>query len=177
MPGRLLDALPLDTASGTLSWENERMLVLPVEALCEIQRGAEESQGDRFATELMASAGFSTGSSLSKRLQHGAHGDERLVAACCEVIAAFGLGRARVALDPKARTLEVEVEGSPFAASFAPAESVSCPFLRGLFTGIAETLFGVGVAGEELTCAAHGAERCRFRSRATQVAEETGWSW
>lgn len=162
---------------GTLWWGEERMLVLSAEALCELQRGA-ESQGERFATELVSAAGFSMGQGIARRLQHPQRDAQALAAAYVQVLSSMGMGvPSIVRMNLQERVLEVEVQGSPFAATFARAEGPSCPFWRGLVTGLAEVLFGVGVAGEEIACVAVGAERCSFRSKGTTVAEEGGWSW
>lgn len=162
---------------GTLDWEGERVIVVPVEALCELQRGA-ESQGEGFAHELVAAAGFAMGEATARRLGNEGRAAEALVVACCRAAAAFGLGELHPArVDLAERVLEVEARGSPFASAFAPAEGASCPFLRGFVTGMAQAIFGVGVAGEEVGCAATGAPECRFRSKAVAITEEGGWSW
>jgi predicted hydrocarbon binding protein len=153
------------------------VLVLSAEALCELQRGA-ESQGERFATELLSAAGFSMGQGIARQLQHPERDAMALATAYLHALSSLGMGLARIVrLDLKERVLEVDVQGSPFVATYARAEGPSCPFWRGLVTGLAEVLFGVGVAGEEVACVALGAERCRFRSRGTSVAEEETWSW
>jgi predicted hydrocarbon binding protein len=162
---------------GALAFRGERILALPVEALCEIQRGA-EAGGERFATELVAAAGFATGRAIGRASRRGARDAGALLEASCTAATSMGLGAFQPGrLDPAARTIEVEVQGSPFAAAFAPAPGPSCPFLRGVVTGIAEEILGVGVAGEEVLCAAAGADRCLLRARAVVVTEEGSWSW
>jgi predicted hydrocarbon binding protein len=164
-----------DPRNGALLLGETRLLALPVEAVLELWRSA-EPQGQRFADELVASAGYAAGEAIAALVAEGA--PQAVTAAFCAEVSGLGLGTFRVAaLDAAARAIDVEVAGSPFAAALAPAEGPCCHLLRGAVAALGARVFGIGAASEEVACAAAGAPLCRFRVRGVQVADEESWSW
>jgi predicted hydrocarbon binding protein len=76
----------------------------------------------------------------------------------------IGWGRFRlVELDEAKGHLVVEVEHSPFAASYdEPAQAGVCHITRGVLSGLATGLFGVEVRSNEVQCLAKDDPLCRF---------------
>ncbi len=61
--------------------------------------------------------------------------------------------------------LHLEVENSPFAAGFGLTQEPVCAPIRGMLSAVASIVFGAPAHIEETTCAAVGANSCRFRAR------------
>ena len=77
--------------------------------------------------------------------------------------AAAGLQYIHIPFRTDPQGWELEVEDSPFAAGFGPAEAAVCAPIRGMLGALGDMLLGPGVVVREHACAATGAEACRFR--------------
>src|SRR5207245_2937575 len=67
--------------------------------------------------------------------------------------------------------LNVSVGDSPFARVYGRAGAPVCHLTRGVLQTLASTVLEAPVAVEETACAAVGAERCRFETRADGRAD------
>lgn len=167
MDNSILADLKFDGARGALLYQEVRYLLIRPETLIAFQKAAEAKLGEQ-ADELLYAGGF-TGGTLSARKYREVFGlsDEQSVQFMANMGTEIGWGRIQIChLDVPKGELELEVEASPFAAAYGPAERGVCHLIRGVFAGLAQGIFGREVAAREEECLAMGHPRCRMAIQA-----------
>ena len=134
------------------------ILIRP-ETLVGVQKAIEAALGAR-AAECLAAGGRVGGAAATAALQgDAATRARRLLSAGREIgWGDFALER----LTPTA--LVVSVTGSPFARAYGTAAGPVCHLTRGVLEALASVVLGRPAPITETTCAAMGADRCRFES-------------
>jgi uncharacterized protein len=134
------------------------ILIRP-ETLVGVQKAVEAALGAR-AAECLAAGGRAGGAKATARLEgDAASRARRLLEAGREIgWGDFALER----LTPTA--LVVSVADSPFARAYGPAGAPVCHLTRGVLETLASVVLECPTRVVETTCAAMGAERCRFES-------------
>ncbi len=163
MANSILDNLTFDPARGALLYEGVRYLLIRPETLIAFQRAAEEKLG-RQADEFLYAGGF-TGGTLSAKKYREVFGlsDEESVRFMANMGTEIGWGRISICeLNVPQRRLDIEVEASPFAAAYGPADRGICHLVRGVFAGLAQGIFGREVTAREEKCLAMGNSHCRM---------------
>ncbi|MBI4615730.1 MAG: hypothetical protein HY720_19080 [Planctomycetes bacterium] len=165
----ILSEMRFDPARGALLYRDVRYLLVRPETLRDVQKAAEEVLGRERAGDLFF-AGGRTGGLLSSRRFKEAFGlsDREAAEFMCRMGARIGWGAMLLLeFDPADRRLVVEVQGSPFAATYGPSKSGVCHLTRGVMSGLAEGLFGGSVEASETFCQSRGDACCRFEVRGT----------
>jgi predicted hydrocarbon binding protein len=161
----VLSELSYSAERGALEFKGVRYLLIRPETLSSMQQAAEGELGAPKAADLLFAGGF-TGGKLSGQRYKQSLGltDTEAVEFMCRMAGEIGWGRFRlVELDEDMRRLVVEVEHSPFAASYdEPAQAGVCHITRGVLSGLAAGLFELEVSSEETLCLAKGNPLCRF---------------
>ena len=171
MVNSVLSELGWSADNGALIYEDVRYLLIRPETLIEFQKGVEAEVGAARAGELMYAGGYAGGRLSGRRYREAFRLTEKqAVEFMCRMASEIGWGRFRLmGLDPGARRLTVEVEGSPFAAAYLSHSSNNplpeigvCHLIRGVLGGLLAGLFEVDVQATEKQCAALGGAGCRF---------------
>lgn len=170
--------LKVEMAAGQLRLGPRRLVLLRPLVLMELQKSLEDHLGSR-AAEYFYTAGYGWAESEARRLKAAlAEEGASLAGLFCTQMGEMGWGQWRlVGLDTAAGLLSVEVENSPLAHEYGPADDPVCHLLAGMVAGLAEVLLGAPAGCTELTCLARREPSCRFEARAQQVDQSDSWSW
>jgi len=160
----ILENLRYESAVGALDFNGIRYLLIRPETLMEIQKVIEEKFGINTAREIFYQSGF-RGTSLTARklLKDGLTPRQ-----CLEEMFRMGsrLGWGKFDLLKTAweseRTLEVAIQGSPFARAYGSAEQPVCSLLCGALAGIFTAVKSERYRCRETRCLACGQSSCFF---------------
>ena len=166
---RILSELSYDAQAGALRYQGVRYLLIRPETLAAVQASLEVQLGPALAGEILFQGGF-TGGRLSGQKYKDSFGlsDEQAVLFMCRMGSEIGWGRISLAeFDLGRKRMVVEVQHSPFAEAYGRGSREGvCHLIRGVFAGLASTLFGAPVRAVEAICLAAGQAQCRFEIEA-----------
>jgi len=170
--------LTVEMAAGQLRLGPRRMVLLQPQVLLELQKSLEDHLGSR-AGEYFYTAGHGWAVGETRRLKTAlVEEGASLAGLFCSRMGEMGWGQWRLAgLDREAGLLRVEVEDSPLALEYGPADEPVCHLLAGLVAGLAEVLLGAPASCREISCLARQEASCQFEARAQQVDQSDSWSW
>jgi predicted hydrocarbon binding protein len=149
-----------DDGAGRLSYRGTRYLLVRPETLGALHQALERAFGAA-AAECFVAGGRAGGGKAAATLA-GA-GRERV-----EALLAMGtrIGWGRFRLERYAPdSLVVTVSASPFAEAYGAAAGPVCHLTRGVLEALASAVLGGRPRVIESTCAATGADVCRFEAR------------
>ena len=159
----ILQGLEWNPDGGRLTFNQVRYLLIRPETLVDFQKAVEAELGER-AGEMIFAGGFTGGSLSSRRYKEiFGYSDAETVEFMCRMGGQIGWGRFELEkLDAEAGRLVVQVQDSPFAEAYGPAEHGVCHFIRGVMAGLGAGIFDAEVEAVETRCAASGDAHCRF---------------
>lgn len=101
----------------------------------------------------------------SIRAYFRAVGEDPSALLAASAAAAADLGWGAWTFEPGRGRLGLEVDASPFAQGWGPADAPVCAPVRGMLRAIASVSLGVDADAAEVACVSCGAPRCRFEAR------------
>jgi predicted hydrocarbon binding protein len=171
--GRLARRLHFDAATGSVSDEDRRYLLLRADVMMGMFRNLPLDLRAGALNALRASVHEFGGRSVAAYLQQ-LNGDRvALLPALQEAAADLGWGAWTLRLedDGDAQRLALEVANSPFASAYGDADAPVCAPIGGMLEAIAEVVLGAASHVQEVRCAACAAGRCcRFEARRVSAA-------
>jgi hypothetical protein len=178
MTGPRLQSLAI-AEPGVLKLGADRQLVVQPQLLAEVQKGVEDRLGPK-ASEYLYTAGQAWAAGELQRLRGLADSDQAdtLARLFCQQATALGWGDWRIeALQPDEQGVLIQVARSPFAEAYGQSDLPVCHLIAGAVAALAEALYRVTAACDELHCLAQGAGGCQFAATGSDPAEGEAWSW
>ncbi len=178
MAGPRLQSLAI-AEPGVLKLGADRQLVVQPRLLAEVQKGVEDRLGPK-ASEYLYTAGQTWAAGELQRLRGLAASDDAdaLARLFCQHATALGWGDWRIdALQPDELGVLIQVSRSPFAEAYGQSDLPVCHLIAGAVAALAESLYRVTAACDELHCLAQGAAGCQFAATGSDPAEGESWSW
>ncbi len=164
MKGFVLDGLEFDEASGDISFNQVRYMLIRPETLIAIQKAMEEAIGVE-AGNILFQGGLAGGRLSGRRFKEGfEQSDKDYLRFFAKMGTSIGWGRFRVlSYEPGSKEFIFSVNNSPFVASYGKSSTPVCHLLRGVLAGLGESMFGVIMEAKETSCAAMGRGECVFQ--------------
>jgi predicted hydrocarbon binding protein len=152
------DRIRINESDGTIFDGDRRYLLMRPDVLMGMLHELPATLRDQVLSALAASTYKNGGKSIAAYLHSNGHA--QLQQSVIDGAAAFGWGVWRIT--HFARSAELEVDNSPFAAGHGPSGTPVCAPIGGIFHSLAQALMGGEVQVTETQCTAHGGDRCRF---------------
>lgn len=169
MHNQILRDMDWSAEGGSYTYKGLRYMFIRPEPIIDLQLSVEAALGREQAAELVAKAGRLGGeSSYTNYRDVHALDNAAATAFMASMGPQIGWGRFTVLrLDEAAGELAIQVDNSPFAATYrslaGTQEQPVCHFIRGVWGGLAAACLGGPVSEEETACLAMGDPACRFR--------------
>ena len=149
---------------GRLTHGKNRFMLIRPETLVAFQKAVERETGAERCAGMMMAGGMAGGTKSSEQFRDKKEIDEEeIVRSMCRMGMELGWGDfSLVSFDPEAGRLIIEVKDSPFALAYGPSRVGVCHLIRGVFRGLAGTIFLHPASSVETLCVAKGDGCCRF---------------
>ncbi|AML51833.1 V4R domain-containing protein [Falsihalocynthiibacter arcticus] len=157
------DRLSYDAKAGTYYDGDMRYMFIKPEAVMGIVLEMPPEQRPAVFDAMIRSVFTNGGKSAQSYKDAGAGASESLLAVIRETSGQLGWGDWDTVLTEK--SLRVTVRNSPFAAGYGDSDVPVCALIVGMLTAVSEMIFGAATRVTETTCAAMGADECRFEAR------------
>lgn len=151
----------VDTSAGTIFDGDRRYLMMRPDVLMGMLRELPVHTRTEVLAALAESTRKNGGKSVSAYRDAG--GASALRQTVIDGAAAFGWGAWHI--ESGQDQLRLDVDDSPFAAGYGPADLAVCAPIEGIFHSLAQALMGADVEVAETRCAAQHGGRCRFVAR------------
>ena len=164
-PDSILALLAWDAATGTLTLDGGRYLLIRPETLVGVQWAAERAAGFDAARDLLVAGGNLGGSQAAATYRQSAVEVRPLAERMAARGTAIGWGRLTVeSVEPG--TVVFTATDSPFVDAYGGSERPVCHILTGALEGFGRSALSPDASAEEIECTAVGASACRFVVRA-----------
>lgn len=164
MTNEILSELHYDDQNGSIVYKDVRYLLVRPETIVTFQKEVEAKIGET-AVELMFAGGLAGGMLSAARFREiSGENPVDLLDFMTRMGCQIGWGKIKIIhFDPIKQRLDIEVVNSAYAEAYGPSKQGVCHFIRGVFAGVAQTIFGIKVEARETKCRAMGDETCHFK--------------